>query len=104
MLWCRLAFFAVAAMLASAAQAQTTITFRFNDPEAPQMRQALDEFEKQNPGIKVTLQRVSWADAQAQFLREAAVGTAPDVAQLAQVWPRSFGASGALRPLDDLIQ
>ena len=52
---------------------------------------------------KVTMQRVSWADAQQQFLREAAVGTAPDVAQLAQVWPRAFGNAGALRPLDDLI-
>jgi multiple sugar transport system substrate-binding protein len=85
------------------AQAQTTITFRFNDPEAPQMRQALDEFEKANPDIKVVMQRVSWADAQPQFLREAAVGSAPDVAQLAFVWPRSFGKAGALRPLDDLI-
>ncbi len=86
----------------SAADAQT-ITFRFNDPEAPQMRQALDEFEKLNPGIKVNMQRVTWGDAQAQFLREAAVGQAPDVAQLAFVWPRSFGKAGALRPLDDLI-
>ena len=55
-----LAFFAAATMLVSAAHAQTTITFRFNDPEAPQMRQALDEFEKANPDIEVTLQRVSW--------------------------------------------
>lgn len=85
------------------AAADTTITFRFNDPEAPQMRQALDVFEQQNPGIKVEMQRVTWADAQQQYLREAAVGTAPDVAQLAQVWPRSFGVAGALRPLDDLI-
>jgi multiple sugar transport system substrate-binding protein len=85
------------------ATADTTITFRFNDPEAPQMRQALDVFEQQNPGVKVDMQRVTWADAQQQYLREAAVGTAPDVAQLAQVWPRSFGAAGALRPLDDLI-
>jgi multiple sugar transport system substrate-binding protein len=88
---------------ASQASAQTTITFRFNDPEAPQMRQALDEFEKLNPDIKVTMQRVSWGDAQAQFLREAAVGQAPDVAQIAFVWPRAFGRAGALRPLDDLI-
>src|ERR1700756_4380734 len=86
-----------------AVAADTTITFRFNDPEAPQMRQALDVFEQQNPGIKVDMQRVTWADAQQQYLREAAVGSAPDVAQLAQVWPRSFGAAGALRPLDDLI-
>ncbi len=101
--WARLVAAAIAAW-AGAVAAQTTITFRFNDPEAPQMRQALDVFEKQNPDIKVTMQRVSWADAQQQFLREAAVGTAPDVAQLAQVWPRSFGNAGALRPLDDLIQ
>jgi multiple sugar transport system substrate-binding protein len=86
------------------AAAQTTISFRFNDPEAPQMRQALDVFEQLNPGIKVDMQRVTWADAQQQYLREAAVGAAPDVAQLAQVWPRSFGAAGALRPLDDLIE
>ena len=104
MLWCRLAFFAVATMLVSAAHAQTTITFRFNDPEAPQMRQALDEFEKANPDIKVTLQRVSWSEAQQQYLREAAVGSAPDVAQFAFGWPRPFSAAGALRPLDDLIQ
>jgi multiple sugar transport system substrate-binding protein len=90
-------------LLAASALAQT-ITFRFNDPEAPGMRQALDEFEKMNPGIKVTMQRASWGDAQQQFLREAAVGTAPDVAQLAFVWPRSFGGAGALRPLDDLIK
>jgi multiple sugar transport system substrate-binding protein len=95
---------AVAVIGARTTAAQTTVTFRFNDPEAPQMRQALDEFEKQNPDVKVTMQRVTWADAQQQFLREAAVGTAPDVAQLAQVWPRSFGKAGALRPLDDLIQ
>ncbi len=93
----------VFAGLVSLAHAQTTITFRFNDPEAPQMRQALDEFEKANPDIKVTMQRTSWGDAQPQFLREAAVGSAPDVAQIAFVWPRAFGAAGALRPLDDLI-
>jgi hypothetical protein len=41
-----------------AAAPDTTITFRFNDPEAPQMRQALDVFEQQNPGIKVDMQLV----------------------------------------------
>ena len=43
----------VVALVASAplaALAQKTITFRFNDPEAPQMRAALDEFERRNPG------------------------------------------------------
>ena len=83
------------------AQAQVTITFRFNDPEAPQLRAALDAFEARNPDIKVTLQRVSWTDAQQQYLREAAVGTAPDVAHLAFVWPRSFGGGGSLPSCTD---
>ena len=39
----------------SAAGAQTPISFRFNDPEAAQMRQALDVFEQLNPGIKVDM-------------------------------------------------
>jgi hypothetical protein len=49
-------------VLVGVAVADTTITFRFNDPEALQMRQALDVFEQQNPGIKVDMQRVraSW--------------------------------------------
>jgi len=81
----------IGTVLGGAAFAQTTITFRFNDPESAQMRQALDLFEKQNPDIKVTLQRVSWGEAQQQYLREAAAGTGPDVAQVAQVWTRSLG-------------
>ncbi len=85
------------------AQAPVTITFRFNDPEAPQMRAALDEFEKANPSIKVNMQRISWADMQQQYLREAATGTAPDVVHISFVQPRSFGGGKALRPLDDLI-
>ncbi len=96
-----------AGLLASPAvrgQSQVTVSFRFNDPEAPQMRAALDEFEKANPSIKVNMLRISWGDMQQQYLREAATGTAPDVSQIAFVQPRSFGAGGALRPLDDLLK
>jgi multiple sugar transport system substrate-binding protein len=99
----RLAVAAVASLIASAAAAQTTITFRFHDPEAPQMRAALDEFEKANPGIKVTMQRANWSDGRAQYLREAAVGSGPDVVQIVYVWARPFGAAKALRPLDDFV-
>ncbi len=86
------------------AQAPVTISFRFNDPEAPQMRAALDAFERANPAVKVNMQRISWADMQQQYLREAATGTAPDVVHISFVQPRSFGGGGALRPLDDLIR
>lgn len=89
--------------LAPWTHAQTNITFRFHDAEAAPMRQALDEFEKLNPAIKVTMQRVGWSDGRQQYLREAAVGNAPDVVQIVYVWARPFGAAKALRPLDDQI-
>ncbi|MBR0787789.1 sugar ABC transporter substrate-binding protein [Bradyrhizobium manausense] len=80
-----------------------TITFRFNDTEQ-EVRGAIDAFEKQNPNIKVDLQRIGWKDARNQFLREAAVGQGPDVAHVAQVWVTEMGDAGATLALDDLIR
>jgi multiple sugar transport system substrate-binding protein len=102
-----LATLVVAAVLAigtAAAQNTVNLTFRFNDTEEKELRAALDQFEKQNPGIKVTLQRIGWRDARDQFLREAAVGEGPDVAHVAQVWVKEMGRAGAVRPLNDLIK
>jgi multiple sugar transport system substrate-binding protein len=96
-------FLLAGSLAAAAATAQTTITFRFHDPEAAQMRKAIDEFEKANPDIKVNMQRANFSDGRQQFLREAAVGTGPDVVQIVYVWARPFGAAKALRPVDDLI-
>jgi multiple sugar transport system substrate-binding protein len=78
----------------------TELTFRFNDPDVTQIRAALDVFEQQNPGIHVKLEQMGWGDAMSQFLREAAVGTGPDVLHVAFVWPKDMGAAGALLPLD----
>ena len=86
------------------AQNTVNLTFRFNDTEEKELRAALDGFEKQNPGIKVTLQRIGWRDARDQYLREAAVGQGPDVVHVAQVWVKEMGQAGALRPLNDLIK
>jgi multiple sugar transport system substrate-binding protein len=89
---------------ASAAKADpVTITFRFNDTEA-EVRGAINEFEKQNPDIKVDLQLIGWSDASNQFLREAAIGEGPDVAHVAQVWVKQFGQAGAVLPLDDFLK
>ncbi|HEY1328181.1 MAG TPA: extracellular solute-binding protein [Casimicrobiaceae bacterium] len=86
------------------AQGTVNLTFRFNDTEEKELRSALDQFEKQNPGIKVALQRIGWRDARDQFLREAAVGQGPDVVHVAQVWVKEMGKAGAVRPLNDLIK
>ncbi|HEX5078460.1 MAG TPA: extracellular solute-binding protein [Geminicoccaceae bacterium] len=90
--------------LSTSAWAQVELTFRFNDAEQDEMRAALDVFEKENPDIKVTLERVAWADAREQFLREAAVGEGPDVVHIAQVWTRSMGDAGVFIPLNDMIE
>jgi multiple sugar transport system substrate-binding protein len=83
--------------------AEIEISFRFNDAGQKEMRAAIDEFEKKNPGIKVDLQRIAWGSAREQFLREAAVGEGPDVVHIAQVWTRSMGDAGALYDLNKLI-
>ena len=85
------------------ALADIEISFRFNDAGQKEMRAAVDEFERINPGIKVDLQRIAWGSAREQFLREAAVGEGPDVVHIAQVWTRSMGESGALYDMNGLI-
>lgn len=96
----------IAAMLAGPAPARSDVdlTFRFNDTEEKELRAALDQFEQQNPGIKVALQRIGWRDARDQFLREAAVGQGPDVVHVAQVWVKEMGAAGAFMPLNELMK
>jgi multiple sugar transport system substrate-binding protein len=88
--------------LATAATAGQ-LTLRYNDPETTQMRAALDVFEKENPGTKVVLERGAWGDALPQFLREAAVGSGPDVMHSAFVWVKDLASAGAVLPLDPLV-
>jgi multiple sugar transport system substrate-binding protein len=94
----------IAALIAwgSAARA-TDLTLRFNDPDVKEIRAALDVFEQQNPGLHVKLEQSPWADVMPQTLREAAVGSGPDVMHIAFVWTKDLGAAGALLPLDKYI-
>jgi multiple sugar transport system substrate-binding protein len=87
-----------------AALAQVAITFRYAFSDGDVIRDALVDFEKKNPGIKVNLQRSSFSEARDQLVREAAVGGGPDVAHLAFVWVRDLGIAGALMPLNDLVK
>ncbi|WP_068310309.1 ABC transporter substrate-binding protein [Polycladidibacter hongkongensis] len=80
------------------------ISFRFNDSERKEMRAALDEFEQQNPGIKVDLQTISWKDSRDQFLREAAVGQGPDVVHIAFVWTQEMAEAEAVTPVEELTK
>ena len=95
---------AIACAAPAAIAADINMSFRFNDPEAEEMRAALDAFEQENPGVKVELQTIAWGESRQQFLREAAVGEGPDVVHIAFVWPRDMGAAGALLPLNDFLE
>ena len=94
---------AIACTAPAAVAADINMSFRFNDPEAEEMRAALDAFEQENPGVEVELQTIAWGESRQQFLREAAVGEGPDVVHIAFVWPRDMGAAGALLPLNDFL-
>jgi multiple sugar transport system substrate-binding protein len=94
----------VLALALMAAAAPIELTFRFNDAEQKEMREALDVFQKQSPNIKVTLQRIAWGDSREQFLREAAVGQGPDVVHIAQTWTRSMGQAGVFAKLNELVK
>nr|WP_306263647.1 extracellular solute-binding protein [Pararhizobium sp. IMCC3301] len=92
------------ALIALPAFAETTISFRYNDPDPEVIEAAIEAFEAANPDIEIELERISWGDSRTQFLREAAVGTGPDVVHIAFVWPLEMGSAGALLPLNDLIE
>ena len=98
------AIFAALGGLGIASASAAELTFSYNDPDAPDLRAALDLFEKQNPGIKVTLERGDWASALTAYLREAAVGSGPDVAQTAFVWVKDLATAGAVLPLDQFTK
>ncbi len=95
---------AMAGMLTNAAMAEdVNLTFRYAYDNVDQIQAGLDAFEKQNPGIKVTLERIAFKDARDQFLREAATGAGPDVVHLAFVWIKDLGTAGACMKLNELI-
>ena len=95
----------VAATLAATqtVAADTTLSFRYNDPDPELIEAAIEAYEAENPDITIELDRISWGDSRTQFLRESAVGSGPDIVHIAFVWPLEMGSAGALLPLNDLI-
>ena len=91
-------------LIAVPALSQTTISFRYNDPDPELIESAIEAYTAQNPDVTIELERISWGDSRTQFLREAAVGTGPDIVHIAFVWPLEMGSAGALYPLNDLIE
>jgi multiple sugar transport system substrate-binding protein len=61
------------------------------------------EFEKANPGVKVSIEWVSWADLQKKVMAGTAAGNPPDILTLMYAMASYFQALDLLLPVDDII-
>ena len=75
------------------------------EPELPagSLRAMMDEFEAQNPGIKVRLISGPYATTRDQIIAGAATGTLADVVGLDGAWVNGLARQGAITSLDSLI-
>ncbi len=93
----------------AAAPAGQTVTLEFTqwwEPELPAgaFRALMDQFEAQNPGIKVTLVSGPYATTKEQVVAGAAAGTMSDVVGLDGAWVSDFVKQGSLASLTDLMK
>lgn len=61
------------------------------------------KFEAQNPGIKVDIQNIPWANRDQRMLTAFSAGKGPDVVYLIPDHLSQFGSMGIIEPLDNLI-
>jgi len=97
---------AVWALGAGGALAQTEIEFiQWWEPEMPAgaLRGIMDEFEKANPDIKVTLVSGPYSTTHDQIVVGAASGTLSDVVGLDGAWVNGLSKQGAIASLDPLM-
>jgi len=74
-------------------------------PELPagSFRGIMDQFEAQNPGIKVKLISGPYSNTRDQIVAGAATGTLSDVVGLDGAWVNDLAKQGAITPLDSLM-
>ncbi|MCB0132463.1 MAG: sugar ABC transporter substrate-binding protein, partial [Caldilineaceae bacterium] len=88
--------------------AEEGVTLEFTqwwEPELPEgsFRALMDEFEAQNPGIKVELISGPYSTTKEQVVAGAAAGTMSDVVGLDGAWVSDFVKQGALASMTDLM-
>ena len=70
------------------------------DPGSPKIQDVVKQygtdFEAKNPGTKVDIQFVPWAQAHDKFVTAIAGGKVPDVAEMGTTWTPEFADQGGL--------
>lgn len=97
---------AVLALSATGAFAQTEIEFiQWWEPEMPAgaLRGIMDDFEAENPDIKVTLVSGPYSATHDQIVVGAASGTLSDVVGLDGAWVNGLAKQGAIASMDPLM-
>lgn len=90
-------------------KAEGPVTIEFIQWWAPELpdgsfREIMDDFEEQNPGIKVELISGPYANTRDQIVTGAATGTLSDVVGLDGAWVNDLAKQGAIAPMDELME
>ncbi|MFF7791285.1 extracellular solute-binding protein [Streptomyces sp. NPDC007991] len=70
-----------------------TITMWAQGGEGEKLPELLKGFEAENPGVKVNVTAIPWADAHAKYQTAIAGGTTPDIAQMGTTWMADFASA-----------
>lgn len=84
-------------------QGQTTVRFWAMGKEAEVVAELVDEFERQNPGIKVDVQNIPMTAAHEKLLTAFAADGLPDVCQLGNTWLPEFALLDTLEPMQPYV-
>jgi arabinogalactan oligomer/maltooligosaccharide transport system substrate-binding protein len=87
------------------ASAPVTITYWYTEDtgETPVIQQLIQQFQLQNPNIKVNAQYVPFGQTQAKFSTAAQSNTAPDVLRSDVGWVTQFASLKYLLPIDSMV-
>jgi arabinogalactan oligomer/maltooligosaccharide transport system substrate-binding protein len=82
-----------------------TLTYWYTEgtAETPVILSLINQFEQQNPNIKINAQLVPFGDAQTKFATEAQAGRAPDVLRADVGWTTQFASLRYLKAIDSYV-
>ena len=77
---------------------ETVLRFWAMGNEGGTVGQLMPEFERRNPGVRVSVQPLPWTAAHEKLLTAYAGASLPDVSQIGNTWVAELTAIGALSP------
>ena len=77
---------------------ETVLRFWAMGNEGGTVGQLMPEFERRNPGVRVSVQPLPWTAAHEKLLTAYAGASLPDVSQIGNTWVAELSAIGALSP------